>query len=1045
MLLMLSGAVSSVCAYGQSNVVTGKVTGAGEPIIGAGVIEKGTTNGAVTDIDGKFSLAVGPNAVLVVSYVGFQTQEVAINGRNNLEIILEEDNQVLEETIVVGYGVQKKKVVTGATVQVKGEDVAKLSTTNVLEAMQSQTPGVNITSNNGQPGAGFKVNIRGMGTVGNSEPLYVIDGMAGGDINTLNPSDIQSIDVLKDAASAAIYGSRAANGVILVTTKQGKQGKTQVTFDGYVGWQDVYKMPKMLTAKQAMAIEDENSFRSNVPTRDWQALLGPRVYGMIQDGWKGTNWLEQIRTKHASTQNYAIGMNGGNEVSRYAAGFSYTGQDGIFGKPKASKYDRYTFRINSDHTIIKGKDFDILKIGENVNFYYSRQNGISQTMQGYNDIETALNTTPLMPLYNAAGDGYFSQDDKVAEGWNYSNELFNPLLKIANQTGTNRQRNYGLTAQAYVDLQPIKNLRYHGAFSFRYTNQTYRNLTVPYNASTVQTSDSYSVLQEQNSGHKISVENTISYKLPQLGCHSLDILVGQSFEKTSVGDYMRAANSVPDGSQLPTMLPDMSHAWLDNVSNVLASTVLKGYPWPDWSILSYFGRINYSFDEKYLLTAIIRADASSNFARGNRWGYFPSVSAGWVLSSEKFMQNTRHWLDLLKIRASWGQNGNQDIANFQYLSPVAFDQSHVYNFGPTVLNTTGLKSTGAYATTLANKDITWEKSEQLNIGLDAYFFASRLQFNFDWYKKTTKDWLVQAPVLDTAGTNPPYINGGDVENTGVEFALSWKDNAAKDFTYGAGVNFSYNHNEVTRVANADGIIHGDLRALNKNTNECYRAEVGQPIGYFWGFKTDGVFQNQAEINEWTAAGNGLYSTDTRPGDIRVIDMNHDGKIDASDKTKIGNPNPKFRLGFNLNFGYKGLDLAATCTGAFGHKILFAYRNSTNYALQRWHGEGTTNRVYTTIGEDISDTQLERANFLRLQNVTLGYDFKKLFPSMPLQQLRLYVSGQNLYTFTGYHGMDPEVGYGGTDEQGNQTRWMSGIDLGSYPVARTILIGLNIKF
>lgn len=1039
------GVVARAVTQAPSITVNGTVTDGKLSVIGAGVIEKGTTNGTITDIDGNFTLKVAPNATLVISYIGFETQEVAVNGQTHLDIVLMEDSEALEEVVVVGYGTQKKKNVTGATVQVKGEDAAKLNTTSVLGALQSQTPGVNITSVNGQPGEGFKVNIRGLGTVGDSEPLYVIDGMIGGDINMLNPGDIESIDVLKDAASAAIYGSRAANGVILVTTKQGKKGKLQATFDAYYGWQNAANMPKLLTAQESMALTNESRFMKNLPLLDWKEQLGDRVWGMIQDGWQGTNWLESIKVKNAATQNYSFGLNGGSDVSRFSLGISYTSQDGIFGAPKASKYDRYTVRLNSDHTLVKGRDHDILKIGENVNFYYSTHHGISQNMVGYNDINVALNTTPLLPMYNAAGELY-TQDDKSIDGWNYSNEEYNPILAVINETGNNMYRNFGLAAQVYLDLEPIKGLKYHGAFNFRRTSETGRRLISPYRGSTNKTSDAYNVTQEMKASNEISVENTISYKFPVFSGNAFDVLIGHTFEKTSYGERLYVSNSVPDGQQLPTMQPDMEHAWISNTANVLGSTSLKGNPFPDWSLLSFFGRINYNYRDRYLVTAIIRADGSSNFARGHRWGYFPSVSAGWTISEENFMKNSRSWLDQLKVRASWGQNGNQNIDNFQYISPVAFDLSHAYNFGDTILSTSGQKSTGAYAKTLANPDISWEKSEQLNIGLDAAFFNSRLRFNFDWYKKSTKDWLVQAPVLDTAGANPPYINGGDVENKGYEIGISWRDDVNKNFSYGVNVNLSYNRNEVTRIANPEGIVHGDKLVLSKSSNEFYRAQVGYPIGYFWGYETAGVFQNQQEIDSWRVAGNGFSSTDPRPGDIIYVDRDHNGVIDELDKTNIGNPNPDYRLGLGINLAWKGLDFSATATGSFGHQLLFVYRDKTTHAFERWHGEGTTNRYGDAIRyDDVNDTQLENGDYLRLQNVTLGYDFKKLFPRIPFSQLRLYVSGQNLYTFTNYPGMDPEVGFGGNDQIGNHRVWMSGIDIGSYPAARTIMIGINIKY
>lgn len=1047
-------AVPSMSVEGilQAKKVTGVVMDAFGPVTGANVLEQGTTNGVITDLEGRFTLEVQPGAKLEISFIGYKVQVIEVGNQTDFRVTLIEDNELLDEVVVVGYGVQKKKLVTGATVQVKGDDVAKLNTTSALGALQGQTPGVNITSSSGQPGDGFKVNIRGLGTIGDSEPLYVIDGVAGGDINMLNPADIESIDVLKDAASAAIYGSRAANGVILVTTKQGKEGKMQVTYDGYMGWQNVYKMPSLLTAQQSMGLIDEQAFNDGTPATNWQERLGNRVYGMIQDGWQGSNFLEAMREKNALTQNHAVNIAGGTELSKVSAGFSYTSQEGILGKPVTPQYNRYTARLNSSHVLLKGKDRDIIKVGENLSFYYSERSGIASMGYTYNDITNAINAVPFLPIYNKSGELY-AQADKDADGWIYNAEAFNPLLQMINDHGNNLSRNYGLSATAYLEIEPVKNLKYRGAFSYRMTNDSYRSMVVPYRASINTGSDSYIVHQDASLGHEITWENTISYILPEFNDHKLDVLLGQSFEKTAIGEELSAQNSVTDGSQLPILDGNFNHAWLDNASNILASTQLEGSPWPEWALASFFGRINYNYHEKYMATFILRADGSSNFARGNRWGYFPSASVGWVLSEEKFMQNSRRWLDFLKIRASWGRNGNQSIDNFQYVSPIAFDQSHVYGFGQTIVNTTGEKSPGAYVTTLANEDVTWETSEQFDLGIDARFFNSRLGLAFDYYIKTTKDWLVQAPILDTAGTNAPYVNGGDVRNQGFEIALNWNDRVGKDFTYGVNVNLSYNKNEVTRIANEEGVIHGDDNALGmfRQLNEFYRAEVGYPIGYFYGYETAGVFQNQAEIEAWRATGDGFAQSNPQPGDLIYVDQNHDGVIDEDDKTMIGDPNPDYRLGFGFNLGYKGLDLSVTTQGAFGQQLFYGYRDNTTDALDHWRGEGTNYRfprkaTSAKLTGNVTDIDIENGSYLKIQNITLGYDFKKLFPNMPLQQARLYISAQNLFTFTKYPGMDPEVGYGGGDYTTNTSNaWVSGIDVGSYPSARTFLIGVNLKY
>jgi len=1043
-LLLLQG----LAALAQVKVKGTVVDTSGEPLIGAGIVQKtNPSNGTITDFDGNFEISVPEGSILVFSSIGFASQELPAAAVMN--VTLAEDSDLLDEVVVVGYGVQKKKLVTGSTVQVKGEDLTALNTVSALGALQSQTPGVSITATNGQPGEGFKVNIRGLGTIGDSEPLYVIDGVAGGDINTLNPSDIETIDVLKDAASAAIYGARAANGVILVTTKQGKEGKMQVSYDMYFGWQNLYKRPATLNAQEVMALADERAFQDGNPAIDWEGRLGAKTWKRLQEGWTGTDWLEAIRVQNAPTQNHAVNIAGGTDRSKFSAGFSYTDQNGILGKPVASYYNRYTARLNSDHVILRSGDRDVIKFGENLTFYYSNKTGIGQLMRDYNDVRSAITASPLLPMYNDAGELY-DRNDKERDGWVYSTNEANPVLVMKSAHGNNLSRNYGLNATAYAEIMPWPFLKYRGAFSYRMTAGSSRSLTVPYYAAGNSASDAYRVSQSASLGHRISFENTLLFTMPKKGKHSFDALLGQSFEKTSVGESMGVSNSAPDGSQLPTMQGDMAHAWITNTANSLTSTEISGSPWPEWALLSFFGRANYSYADKYMATVILRADGSSNFACGHRWGLFPSASVGWVISEESFMEGAKNWLSFLKMRFSWGRNGNQSISNFQYISPVSFDPSHTYNFGQTILSTTATKPVGAYATTLANPDVTWETSEQFDLGLDARFFQSRLSLAADYYVKYTRDWLVPAPVLATSGTGAPYINGGDVRNEGVELSLGWNDHVNQDFHYGLNVNFSYNKNVVTRIANEEGVIHGDAEVLDHGGSEFYRAQVGYPIGYFWGFQTAGVFQNQKEIDEWIAAGNGVAQPSPQPGDLKIVDYHKDGIIDDQDKTMIGNPHPDFRLGVSGNIAWKGLDFAFTLNGAFGHQIVYGYRSYTTDVFDHWTGEGTSNRfprlgTGSTGGKSITDTIIENGDFLRVQNLSLGYDLKHLFKRLPFQQLRLYVSAQNLYTFTKYPGLDPEVGFGGNNLYGGGNSWVTGVDLGSYPLARTYLVGLNIKF
>lgn len=1047
--------VNCFTALAQSNVtIKGVVSSVvdGEVLIGVNVIQKGTANGTITNFDGEYVLTVPSGSEIEFSYIGYLSQTVqVVAGKTEYSVSLREDTQSLDEVVVIGYGVQKKKLVTGATVQVSGENIQKLSTTSALSALQSQTPGVNITQGSGQPGENFKVTIRGLGTIGNSSPLYVIDGIAGGDMNALNPSDIESIDVLKDAASAAIYGARAANGVILVTTKQGKAGKTSISYDGFIGVQNVYKMPSLLNAKEYMSIMDEMRFNEGNAGYDWANLLPDYLYERIQNGtWNGTNWLEEIRNKNALTQNHAINLTGGNDASRFALGFSYASQEGIFGKPAASEYDRYTARVNSEHILLKGEGFNIITIGENLTYSFTERSGVGVGNIYWNDVHNALVANPLMPVYDQQGN-YYDQNSKDREGWTLDGMTVNPIGSMMYSTrGNNLTKTHRLQANAYLEIQPIKNLRYKSTFGYHMSASSNRSYGYAHKLSTSSTQDHDEVTQGSDVGYRISWDNTIAYAM-NLTDHAFDVVVGQSIEKWGMGDHMEASGR-------ESLFPGKyDYAWLDNVRPTDINRIgLDGNPWGEGAIASFFGRANYNYKETYMASFTLRADGSSNFARGNRWGYFPSVSAGWVLTNEAFMEGTQSWMDFLKLRASWGQNGNADIDNFQYLATVAFDANNAYYFGESKNTVT----TGGYADILPNADITWETSEQIDIGVDARFMTGRLGLAFDWFKKTTKDWLVQAPTLASFGTGAPYINGGDIENKGVEVGLNWNDRAG-DFTYGVNLNWTWQKNEVTRIANSEKVIHGLTNVLSQGTSEMYRAQVGYPLGYFYGYKTEGVFQNQAQIDERRAAGKGTLDT-AQPGDVIFADLEQDGVIDEKDKTMIGDPNPDHLLGFSINLGYKGFDLGITATGAFGQQVAKSYRsfadsplhNYTTEIFDRWHGEGTSNKLpRLTSGSHtnyqyISDIWIEDAGYVKLQNITIGYDFKKLFKKMPLGQARLYVTAQNLFTITGYSGMDPEVGYGGdrdSETSDNHGRWATGIDLGFYPSPRTYLVGVNIKF
>lgn len=1041
----------------QFKKVTGNVSDAEGPIIGASVVEKGNAgNGTVTDLDGNFSLNVKPGATIVITYIGYQKQEIVVGNQSNFNVTMKTDDKTLEEVVVVGYGVQKKKLVTGSTIEVKGDDIQKMNTTQVLGALQSQTPGVNIQAASGQPGDGFKISIRGAGTNGNTAPLYIIDGVAG-DINNLNPADIERIDVLKDAASCAIYGSAAANGVILVTTKQGKLGKIQVSYDANVGWANVYRMPKMLNAKQYMEVMDQVRFNSGESGYDWKSIMGEDLYNSYMDGSnEGTNWVEAIRNKNAVTTSHSLNVTGGSDRSTFSMGAGYQYQDGVFGNVVKSDYRRFTFRINSEHVIYRNdKGMDVVKIGENVYYQHKQNQGIQIGGQYSNELSNMLRANPAIPMYNADGSYTKAEDLK---NWvdNYNSYSVNPVYKMLNQqSGHNKSINQNLHATGYLEIQPIKNLVYRGQLNYNQNTWTWRTFLPIFDAN--RTNADY-FRTEDKATNQIgtswgwSTTNTLSYKFDLQKKHNFDILVGTEYGE-SRPDFGFSLNATSSNS----VFGDMTHAYMTYMKNNNAAAV-TGTPCDDSRSMSYFGRVNYNFNEKYMLSAIMRADGNSKFAPGKRWGYFPSVSAGWVISNEKFMAKTVSWLDFLKLRAGWGQNGNaQTINNFQWQGAFAFDTSSYYTFN----GNPDQYVSGAAPSRLPNEDLTWETSEQLNIGLDARFLSGRLGFTLDWYNKKTKDLLVAVPVDPTTGFSTQMKNAGTVENKGIELSLSWNDKIGKDFQYNVGWNMAYNHNEVTEVKSNQTYNNGGNDLLAQNTGYMARFEEGHPIGYFWGYKTEGVMQNEADVQAYLDknckgnAANSKQGTGIKPGDLKFVDVNGDGVVNDDDKTELGDPHPDVTMGITLGASYKGFDLSVTGFGAFGQQVARSFRkftdgeyeNFTTEVYDYWHGEGTSNKypllAHMNAGpnwQTISDIYIEDASYFRLQNLTVGYDFTKIWKNSPFQQLRLYFAAQNLFTITGYKGMDPENGTAiGSDS------WVTGVDVGNYPQPRTYMVGVNVKF
>lgn len=1013
--------------YAQTAKVSGTITSqsTSAPVPGASVNVKNTQTTAIADESGKFSINASTGDVLVITSVGFVAKEVKVESPELRIQLLESENQ-LENVVVIGYGTQKKKLVTGANIQVKGADIQKQNTTNALQALQGQAPGVQITSYSGQPGSGMNVIIRGKGTVGNFSPLYIVDGVQTGDISYLNPADIESIDILKDAASAAIYGSQAANGVILVTTRSGKNNqKAQVTLDVFYGAQNVARKAKLLNAKEYATIINEAATNSG---------KAPYFSNDVIDNLPvNTSWMDQMFKSNVPTQNYVLGVQGGGAGSAYSLSLGYTGQGGIVGGSNISNFERYTFRVNSDHNLYQ----NIIKIGEHLTFNYQNTHGILVDGQYNNTLRSSFSTSPLLPMYDAAGN-YFSSDQKgwypgkPDQAWN--NTESNPYA-VMDYTTRNRNSNQGLFGDVYIQAEPIKGLKFRSSLGLNYTSNQSHGYTPVYHLSIYAFNDTSKVSQSMGNGLTLQFDNLLSYDFNIATDHHFSVMAGSSSLKTKTVGM--------NGNNWYLRVADLQHAYLS-----VAQNVNRGAPYMSISggptenaLLSYFGRLQYDFREKYLLNITFRSDGSSRFAPGHRWGYFPSVSAGWVASMESFMQGA-HWLDFLKIRGSWGRVGNQNVAAYQYLSPISFSNT-AYIFGPVE----GANTQGAFPSRIANPDVKWETSEQTNIGFDATVLKN-LNVTFDYYNKKTKDWLITVPILATAGADAPLINGGDVTNKGVELALNYQNSIGKNFNYSIGVNGAYNRNRIGNIPTNDHVLHGNTNVLYANAGEFYRAANGEPVGYFWGFKTDGIFQTAEDVLAYKGKSGTPIQPTAQPGDVRYVDLNGDGAIDANDKTKIGDPNPNLTFGFNVALGYKGFDLFIQASGVSGNQLVQSWRgpggfgNYTTGILERWHGPGTSNRIPRVTEDGVnwaqfSDLYIYDGKYLRISTITLGYDFANLVKKSYLGKLRVYASVLNAFTITGYKGMDPEVGY--------NEGFSSGVDLGYYPRPRTYMVGANIRF
>ena len=1007
----------------QKQTVTGTVndgiTETGIP--GATVLEKGTTNGTITDVKGNYSLTVSSDKdTLIFSFIGYKKIEIPINGRTIIDMVMESEQTELDEVVVIGYGTQKKKVVTGAIATVDAEQIGKIPVLRVEQAMQGQAAGVQVTQMSGQPGEAPTVRIRGTGTTMDSNPLYVVDGMVVGGIDYLNPSDVQSIDVLKDAASAAIYGARAANGVVLITTKTGSAGKMSLNFSTYYGIQNVGKTIEMMNADQYRMLMNEGARNAKL-TEPFDLNEVPKA---------NTDWQNLLFTKNAPMMNYDLSIAGGSDKATYASSVSYFSQQGIIGGEK-SQFDRISARLNGD---VKATNW--FTFGSNLAYSYLYRRGIASNQSFNGAYSSALNLDPLTPLYETdtaeLNEQPYSTQPVVttSDGKVYGisdfvgAEVVNPMALLEIQTGETRVDKF--VGNIYGEITFIEGLKFRSSFGTDLAYVNWDTYTPLYYLNDAQkNTDKTTVYKSMERYFNWQWENTLSYS-KKIKDHNFSALVGTTAKEDNSENLNGFNADVP--------LTDPDNVYLDMATD--SAWRARGGA-SSYALLSLFGRVTYDYKSRYAFTGIIRRDGSSNFGPNNRYGWFPSLGVSWLLTEENFMPKLGP-VDFLKLRASWGINGNDRIGYYQYVSTI--DKSRGYIFG-------GGSQTGASPAYIENADIKWEESEQIDVALDAGLFNNKLTVTVDYYIKNTKDLLETIEIPGYVGVNPSVANVGSVQNKGVEMSVNWR-HYLKKLHYYAGVNAAYNKNKMTKIGNEQGYLPGASWAI---AGPVVRCEEGLPIAYFYGYKTDGIFQNQNEIYQHFGSDGIPLQPNAVPGDVRFVDVNGDNVISPDDRTFIGNPTPEWTLGINGGVEYMHFDLSFLFTGAFGHQIFngaqrqdLQYTNRPVSALDRWTGEGTSNEIPRYTWADVnnnyrvSDLYIANGDYLRLKNIQIGYTLpKKFLERIKSSSWRFYISAENLVTITGYSGADPEIGA--------MSSLNIGIDRGIYPAAVTFRFGTSVSF
>jgi TonB-linked SusC/RagA family outer membrane protein len=1039
-----------VALFAQDIKVSGKVTDQadGGPLPGVTVTIEGTTRATLTDVSGSFVISAPAGSNLVFKLIGMATKTVPA-GTGPMNVTLAQDTKALSEVVVVGYGVQKKSVVTGAISSVKASDLENQPVTRIEQSLQGRTSGLTIASSSGQPGAASSVRVRGITTFNrgtgssagdNNQPLWVVDGVVvdNGGIGYINQSDIESIEVLKDAASQAIYGARAAAGVILVTTKKGKSGDIKINYNGYYGFSGPAKKLDLLDAAQYATIRNEAAFNADAEARALNPALPPYVAPFANPSslGKGTDWQDVIFNNSAKRQSQEFSISGGGEKSTFYSSVGYLDQEGIV-TSDISKYKRTNIRLNSTHKLAK-----FLTIGENLGFSHEKSTGLGNTNSEFGGpLSSAINLDPITPLIVTdptvvAGAPYSTNrvirdanGNPYGISSNVGQEITNPMAYIQTRKGNYTWAD-NIVGNVFGELKPIEGLTLRSTLGTKLSYYGTEAFTPVFFLNSSTTSGQTSFNRQQNRQVNYNLENTAQYG-KSVGKHSFSILLGQ-------GIYVDNNNRNTNVTYNNIPANNFDEASLNfNVSNDLRTA--SGSEGQLHKVASFFGRVNYNFDEKYLFEGVLRRDGSSRFGTNHKFGYFPSVSGGWVASREDFLKDSKI-INFLKLRAGYGVVGNDNISDFGYVSLLGGGRN--YTFGNSGNYNVGYSPVAPFPT----PDLKWEETRSTNIGFDATILQD-FTFTAEWYRKVTKDILQRPRIpLYLGGVQNPPANLADMKNTGVEFELGYRKKLG-DLTLGANGNISFLKNVVTSLGNGVQYLSGG-ETFQSAAYPITRTAVGQAYSSFYGFKTQGIFQTQAEVDSYTGR-NGKIMPNAKPGDFKYQDTDGDGSITEADRQFIGNPTPKYTYGITFNMSYKAFDLMVFGTGVGGNKIFQGLRRldilTANYqtnVLNRWTGPGTSNSYPRVITGDPngnftnpSDFYLQNGGYFRIKVVQIGYNLPKTTISrIGMQRARVYVTSENLFTITKYTGYDPEIGGG-----------VLSIDRGIYPQARSFMLGLSVGF